>query len=82
MRYKLSILNNVNYQTLITVGYMVQSVVTSNNPKITRVFLRWNGEKISLFSKPEDIITNVTVEIHELTNNMLRIKVNNLSTIS
>ena len=61
---------------------MVQSVITSNNPKITQVFLRWNGEKISLFSKPEDIIKNVTVEIHELTNNMLRIKVNNLSTTS
>ena len=61
---------------------MVQSVVTSNNPKITRVFLRWNGEKISLFSKPEDIIKNVRVEIHELTNNMLRIKVNKWSTTS
>ena len=60
---------------------MVQSVVTSSNPKITRVHLQWTGEKISLFSKPEDIITNVTVEIHELTDNMLRIKENDLPTI-
>lgn len=56
---------------------MVQSVVTSNSPKVTKINLRWTGEKTSLYSKPGDIITNVTVEIHDLTNNMLRIKVNN-----
>lgn len=62
-------------RSFISTGYMVSSIKELSSPNRTIILLQWKGDKTSLFSKPEDIIINVTVEIHRLTNDMMRIKV-------
>jgi len=48
----------------------------TTNDSITLLELSWDGEKRSLFSKVEDIIDNIKLEIKELNDNTLQVTVN------
>ncbi|KAF6022977.1 hypothetical protein EB796_018708 [Bugula neritina] len=54
-------------------GYVITSEVVSGD--ITVLSLSWMGDKKSLFSKVEDIIENITLEIKEVDETTLRVTV-------